>query len=86
MPVQQFKRKPKFISAIQWIDTPSYWEVCEFVGQDLTYIGAKKLLEIPIGNHFEYAEPQDYIVKDEDGNISIMKLNDLLVLYDEVTS
>lgn len=83
MTIRTFKRKPETITAIQWIDTPSYWDICTFVGMDLTYIGTKKMLEILINGHYEYAEPQDFIVKAEDGTISIMKETDILAIYNE---
>jgi hypothetical protein len=84
--MKTFQRKPEIITAVQWIDTNSYWDICTFLGMDLTYIGAKKMLEIPVDGGYQYAEPTDWVVKDIYGNISIKKNDTLLVSFNELPS
>lgn len=85
MTIKTFTKKPETITSIQWTDTASYWDICTFLGIDLTYIGAKKLLEIPLADgKFVYAEPNDWVVKDVNGDISIIKPTDMTTKYDEV--
>jgi hypothetical protein len=84
--MKTFQRKPEIITAVQWIDTNSYWDICTFLGVDLTYIGAKKLLEIPVGAFgYVYAEPTDWVVIYADGSVAVLKNDNVLANYNEIT-
>lgn len=87
MTTKTFQSKPKTITAIQWTDTQSYWDICTFLGIGLTYIGKDKLLEIPLADDtYVHAQQNDWIVKDANGNIKVIPDTDITANYDDVTA
>jgi hypothetical protein len=83
--MKTFQRKPEIITAVQWVDTNSYWDICTFLGVDLTYIGKDKLLEIPAGEGYMYAKPTDWVVIYPNGDVAVLKNDNVLANYNEIT-
>lgn len=86
MATKTFQKKPEQMTAVQWINTDSYWEICTFLGIDLTYIGAKKLLEIPVNEGYVYANPTDWVIKYTDGSVHVMTDALITANYDDITA